>query len=197
MKKYLIPYIEDEEFIRDKTPMTKSLVRHEAIRLLKLKEGDVVFDVGSGTGSIAIEVARLSDTLQVYSYEKKEDAISLQKKNIEAFGCSNITLIGGIAPDSFVQEEEPDAVFIGGSTGRLFDILTYLKKCTKDIRVVITAISLETMNEIYELSKDEDVSNLDIRQISESRAQKVGEYHLMKAENAVMIASFDIGGKGV
>ncbi len=192
MRKQLIPYLNDEDFIRDKTPMTKALVRHEAIRLLNLKEGDILFDVGSGTGSISIETAMLSDTLQVYSYEKKEDAIAIQKKNIEAFGCKNIKLIEGIAPDSFVKNVEPDAIFIGGSTGRLGDIFAYLKKCTKPVRVVVTAITLETMNEIYELSKDEEVKNLDIRQISESRAQKAGDYHLMKAENAVMVAAFDL-----
>jgi len=188
----LIPYIEDEEFTRDKTPMTKALIRHEAIRLLNLKAGDIFFDVGSGTGSIAIEAAKLSSTLQVYSYEKKPDAIALQKQNIGKFECQNIRLIEGIAPDSFVNDIYPDAVFIGGSTGRLGDILTYLKESPKTIRVVVTAITLETMNEIYALSKDERIKNLDIRQISESKAQKAGDYHLMKSENAVMVAAFDL-----
>ncbi len=191
-KRLLIPYLNDDEFIRGKTPMTKDFIRHECIRLLELSEGDILFDVGSGTGSIAIEAASLSNTLRIYSFEKKDDAVLLQKENIRAFGQENITLIQGEAPESFPVDIIPDAVFIGGSAGRLEDILGNLKKMGKSIRVVITAISLETMSEIERLSKDSGIRNLQIRQLSESRAETIGNYHLMKAENSVMIAAFDI-----
>lgn len=195
-KRPLFPTIDDAEFIRNKTPMTKALIRHECVRLLKLKEGDVLYDVGSGTGSVAIEAAGLSGSLKVFSFEKKPEAIAVQKENLEKFSCNNILLIEGEAPDTFKEaENDPDAVFIGGSTGRLFDILDALKTYHKTVRVVITAITMETMNEILKLGADPDIRELEIQQITGSKAEKAGNYNLMKTDNSVMVAAFWIEAK--
>ena len=194
-KQTLIPFMEDDEFIRNKTPMTKALIRHECIRQLRLREGDVFFDVGSGTGSVAIEAAGLSGSIKVFSFEKKSDAIEVQKENIEKFKCGNITLIEGEAPESFKEVSEvPDAVFIGGSAGKLEDILDVLRSHDKSMRIVITAITMETMNEILRLKEAADVKELEIQQITGSRAEKAGDYNLMKTDNSVMIASFLLSG---
>ncbi len=190
----LIPYMEDEEFARNKTPMTKGMIRHEIVRLLNLKEGDVLYDVGSGTGSICIEAAALSDTLKVYSFEKDTDALDIQNKNIVKFGIRNIVVKEGEAPGTFARCDTPDSVFIGGSSGRLQDVLEHLKKTKKRIRVVITAVSIETMSEVSGLAADPAVSELKIEQISGSVAKELGDYHLMMSNNPVMIASFYLGG---
>ncbi len=195
-KKHLLPYICDAEFLRDKTPMTKELIRHEVIRRLELCEGDVFYDVGSGTGSVSIEAAKLSDTLRVVSFEKKDEAIELEQKNIERFGCGNIEIVKGEAPDSFKGAPTPDCVFIGGSGGRLHDILTSVAamdktgKKDKKIRVVITAVTLETMCELGKLLSDENVENLKIEQITTAVAKELGAFHLLSGANPVMIASF-------
>ena len=61
------------------------------------------------------------------------------------------------------------------------------------MRVVINAVSLETIAEIQSALKDFGISNLSIEQISVSRSRELGNYHLMTAENPVMIASFTLG----
>jgi len=194
----LLPYICDEEFLRDKTPMTKELIRHEVIRRLELCEGDVFYDVGSGTGSVSIEAAKLSDTIRVISFEKKEDAILLEQKNIERFGCGNIEIVKGEAPESFAGVAVPDCVFIGGSGGRLKDILDALavmdksEKRNKKIRVVITAVTIETMCELGKLLSDDSVENLKIEQITAASAKELGAFHLLSGANPVMIASCDM-----
>ena len=63
------------------------------------------------------------------------------------------------------------------------------------MRVVINAVSLETMAEIHAVLKNLAISDLSIEQVSVSRARELGNYHLMNAENPVMIASFTLGGK--
>lgn len=195
-RKALIPYIEDDEFIRNKTPMTKALIRHECVRQLQLKEGDVLFDVGSGTGSVCIEAAGLSESLKVFSFEKKTEAVAVQKENLKKFKCDNIELIEGEAPETFARvSEAPDAVFIGGSTGRMKDMMDALMKYGKRIRVVVTAITMETMNEIIGLKDAPYVEGLEIQQITGSRAEQVGDYSLMKTDNAVMVAAFWLKGK--
>lgn len=191
-KKCLIPYLEDEELIRDRVPMTKELIRHLCIGLLHLKEGDVLYDIGSGTGSVSIEAAKLSDTLKVYAIEKNPDAIGLQEKNREVFSVSNVIVIQGEAPEALNGPEAPDAVFIGGSGGQLTGILQALKGLQKKIRIVITAVSLETMQEIKELYRDPAVKDLKIRMIQVSDVNGLGEHHLLMANNPVMIAAFDL-----
>ncbi len=191
-KKCLIPYLEDEELIRDRVPMTKEVIRHLCIGLLHLKEGDVLYDIGSGTGSVSIEAAKLSDTLRVYAIEKNPDAIGLLEKNRETFSASNMILIKGEAPEALNGPEAPDAVFIGGSGGKLTGILQALKDLQKKIRVVITAVSLETMQEIKELYRDPAVKDLKIRMIQVSDVNGLGDHHLLMANNPVMIAAFDL-----
>ena len=191
-KRKLLSYKDDEFFVRNKTPMTKELIRHEVLRRLDLHEGDVFYDIGSGTGSVSIEGASLSDTIKVYSFERKEEALEIQRENMVRSGCIDINIVEGEAPDNFGGIEAPDRVFIGGSGGRLADILSTLKKTDKKIRVVITAVSFETICEIGKLRDDEAVKDLKIRQISYSDVKELGSSHLLMGNNPVVIASFDL-----
>ena len=58
----------------------------------------VVYDIGSGTGSIAVEMARLSDNLTVYAIERKQEAVALIEKNCTKYGLANVKVICGEAP---------------------------------------------------------------------------------------------------
>lgn len=193
MKKRLFPILNDDEFIRDKVPMTKASVRHLSILKLGLCEGDVVYDIGSGTGSIACETALQSDSLKVYAIEMKSEACELISQNAEKFMLNNIKVIEGKAPEAFEGLEAPDCAFIGGSSGDLKEILDALNSMKHGMRVVINAVSLETMAEIQSVIKEFEISGLEIEQISVSRSRELGNYHLMTAENPVMIASFTLG----
>ncbi len=62
----------DTEFLRDRVPMTKEEVRDVSICKLKLHKGAVFYDIGSGTGSIAVEAAGLSNDIRVFAIEKKK-----------------------------------------------------------------------------------------------------------------------------
>lgn len=192
MKKRLIPVIRDEEFIRGKIPMTKEAVRHYSVLRLGLREGDIVFDIGSGTGSVACEIASLSDSIGVYAFEKNAEAFELTKKNVIKFGLSNIHVINGAAPGAFSGLPAPDAAFVGGSSGELRKIMQALSTAPKEIRVVINAVSLETQAEIQSLVKECKTRDLIVEQVAVSRAREIGGYHLMTAENPVMVASFTL-----
>ena len=61
--------------------------------------------------------------------------------------------------------------------------------------MVITAITMETMNEILKLGADPDIRELEIQQITGSKAEKAGNYNLMKTDNSVMVAAFWIEAK--
>lgn len=185
------PHIKDAEFIREKVPMTKEEIRHVSICKLHLKSDSVLYDVGSGTGSIAVEAASLSDDMEVYAIEQKENAVQLITQNIEKHGLENIHVINAKAPDGMENLPVPTHAFIGGSSGNLKEIIKALKEKNPHIRIVINAISMETICEIKEILAAYDVKNEDIVQLQVSRSKQIGHYHLMQAENPVWICSFE------
>ena len=181
----------DKAFIRDKVPMTKEEIREISICKLGLRTDSVLYDIGSGTGSIAIEAASLSDDIKVYAIEQKEEALSLIASNKEKFKLDNIEIVKGQAPDSLANLPCPSHAFIGGSSGRMKEILDYLRSINPSMRIVINAISLETVSEIKEIMKGYSICNQDLVQVQVSRANKVGNYNLMQAENPVWIFAFN------
>lgn len=190
-KRFLVPCIKDDEFIRDKVPMTKEAVRNLSICKLNLKEGDIIYDIGSGTGSVAIQIAKVSDSLKVYALECKDEAVNLIYSNIEKFNTKNIEVIKTMAPEGLDNLPKADCAFIGGTRGRLKAILDTLYRTNPTMRVVINAISLESITEVYNSIGNYNIENLDVTQANISTAKKVGDYNLMQANNPVFIFSFD------
>lgn len=191
-RKPLINVIKDSDMIRGDIPMTKECIRHESIIRLNLCEGDVMYDIGGGTGSVSIEAASLSRNLKVYSFERKPEALDLIRENIKRAGLYNIEVIEGNAPGTFTGLPSPDKVFIGGSDGKLSEIIRTLSGIRKGIRYVINAVSLETFEEVKKLMDEADVSDEEIVQISVTGVRKAGSHHLMSAQNPVWIFSFTI-----
>ena len=109
----------DQEFIRGKVPMTKREVRAVSLERLEIRDGEVLYDIGAGTGSVAIEAALASPGCRVYAFEQKEEACRLIRQNQEKFKVPNVTLIPGCAPESLEGLPAPDKVFIGGSGGKM------------------------------------------------------------------------------
>lgn len=192
-EKELLPGLKDEEFIRDKVPMTKEEIRTLSVCKLKPCDGDVIYDVGGGTGSVSVECARLSPKIKVYSVEKKKEACDLIRKNADKFMLSNIEVVEGIAPEALDALPAPDKVFIGGSSGNLKSIFERLRTYEKRIRVVANAVTIETIFALNELIKDYEIKDADIALVQVSKAKSLGQYSLMEAENPVYIVSFTIG----
>lgn len=181
----------DSEFIRDKVPMTKEEVREVSICKLRLTDKAIVYDIGSGTGSIAMEMAGLSPDLKVYAIERKPEAVALIKKNKEKFKLDNIEVIEAEAPEGLDELPKPTHVFIGGSGGNLNEILNTLYSMNDSMRIVITAVSLETIARIKEILSAYPIANEDIVELQVNRSKVIGKYHMMQAENPVWICSFD------
>ena len=190
-KRRLTQGVPDEEFIRDKVPMTKEEVREVSICKLHLQENAVVYDIGSGTGSIAVEIAGLSDEIQVYAVEQKPEAVSLIRQNKEKFMLENIAVIEAAAPEGLADLPVATHAFVGGSGGRLKEILAALRQINPRMRVVINAVTLETICEAKEIIAAGKTAGMEMIQLQVSRAEKAGNYHLMRAGNPVWICAFD------
>lgn len=179
----------DEAFIRGNVPMTKQAVRAVAISRLCLGRSDTIYDIGAGTGSCTVELARQAPFGHVYAFEMQEEALQVLQKNCRLFGLQNVTIVCGDAAQTIEQAPKPDCAFIGGTKGCMASILDSIYQKNARCRVVITAITIETLADITAYYKDKRQYDLQIAQICASESKPVGSYHLMMGQNPVYIAS--------
>lgn len=184
--------IPDVLFLRGEVPMTKEEVRTISLSKLHLKKDSIVYDIGAGTGSVSIEAARLRDVGHVYAVETKEEAVELIRENARKFGTDNLTVVPGMAPETLEELPAPDVVFIGGSKGHLKEIIDVIVKKNPKARVVLNAITLETVMEALECLKNRKYLEDEIVQIQISKARKIGSYHMMTGQNPVYVISFTL-----
>ncbi len=190
----LVHGLEDEAFLRGEVPMTKSEVRSVSLSRLRLGRNSIAYDVGAGTGSMAIEMAIQAWNGQVYAIERKPEAVSLIRENKRKFCADNLTVIEGLAPEALKDLPAPTHVFIGGSSGNLKQILETVLGKNPGTQIVLNAIALETVGEAMECLKNLPVKNLQISALSVSRSRQVGNYHMMMGLNPVYIISCKGGG---
>lgn len=186
--------IRDEEFIRGQVPMTKETVRRLSIELLRIGDNAVCYDIGAGTGSVAVEmgleVRRRCKGGQVYAIEKKQDALELIEANSRKFhgSWSGFHIVEGEAPEALEGLKSPTHAFIGGSGRRMKEILGWLLKANPKVRIVANAITLETVAEILDCMKEYGFQDTQMVQVSAAPVELVGGYHMTKAQNPVYVA---------
>ncbi len=191
------PGFPDKNFIRGNVPMTKEEVRELVLCKLRLKRDSVVYDVGAGTGSVSIECARMAPDGKIYAIEKKKEALELLKGNRRLFAAAQVEIVAGEAPEVLEELDVPTHAFIGGSGGRLREILMSLLRKNRGIRIVVTAVTLETQSEMTGLLKELPLTDVDVVSVLAARAEQLGKYHLWRGENPVMIFSFSGADCGV
>lgn len=171
-------------------PMTKSEVRAVCLSKLRLSEDAVCWDVGAGTGSVAIEMALQAVKGRVFAVERKEDAVRLMVENRQAFACGNMTIVNGYAPDACCDLPAPTHVFIGGSGGNLREIIALAMEKNPHVRIVATAIALESVCELTACLKEFAWKEQEIVSLTVARDRKAGGYHLMTGQNPIYIFTF-------
>ena len=179
--------LSDDLFIRSKVPMTKQEIRAVSVSKLMPQETDVIYDIGAGTGSCSIEFALQAKRGMVYAFERNPEALELIEKNKELFGVENLTVVAGEASEKLEAMPVPDCVFIGGSGGNLCKMLDCIYSKNANCRVVVNAITVETLIEVVEYYKQREGYALDIVNVFAARAKKLGAYNLMMSQNPVYI----------
>ena len=180
--------IPDEEFIRGKVPMTKSEVRAVCLSKLSINPDDVAYDIGCGTGSVTIEMAFSAYEGKVYAFDKNEEAIALLEQNCQKFHLDNVEALCGLAPECLKDLPVPDVAFIGGSSGNMDEIVSYLHGINDKMRFVITAVTLE--NAMAGLDSLKNVGIIgDIVQVAVSKGKQIGDLHMLMAQNPIFVIS--------
>lgn len=185
----------DDAFDRTETvPMTKSEVRCVCLSKLALTEKAVAWDVGAGTGSVAIEMALQVRKGAVYAIERKDAAVEILQENVRKFRTSNLTVVPGIAPEACATLPAPTHAFIGGSSGNMKEIIGLLLQKNPNVRIVATAIALESVGELTECMKHFRFDYAEVISMTVARNRKAGPYNLMTGQNPIYIFTMQ-GGK--
>lgn len=127
--------------------ITKREVRLLVLGELALQPELTIWDIGAGTGSVSIEMARLSEKSQIYAIEKTAIGSTLVEQNSQRLQVKNIISIHGSAPEILQHLPSPHRVFIGGSGGNLTAILdTCQVRLVPSGRVVLALATLEHLS---------------------------------------------------
>ncbi len=165
--------IEDEEFIQrkpEKGLITKKEIRTLSISALQLQKDSVVWDIGTCTGSVAIEAAKIAREGQIFAIEKNEGDLENCRQNLAKFRV-DATVVQGKAPEGLDTFPDPDAVFIGGTAGGMDAILDICcSRLKENGRIVLNAVTIENLAEAQKAFKKQGFkTNITLVQISRSK----------------------------
>ncbi|MBU3180587.1 precorrin-6Y C5,15-methyltransferase (decarboxylating) subunit CbiT [Clostridium psychrophilum] len=181
-------FIKDHEFIRGSCPMTKEEVRILSVIRLELEDNYRVLDIGAGTGSISIQMAKVCSKGEVIAIEKDDEAIGIIKQNKEKFKAGNVNIIKADAIEiEPIIIGEFDAIFVGGSGGNIGDIIEkYGDKLKKGKNIVLNFI---TINNVYKAMETLKELNYDVECVQVQVSKTKGQSYMLIANNPIFIVS--------
>ena len=182
----LRPGLPDKMFIRGDVPMTKRDVRAIIAGYMQVGEGDVIWDVGSGTGSVSIELALQANRGRVYAIEKDHEGVILTEQNREWFDLDNIEIVEGQAPEALYDLPVPDKVFIGGSDGRMNEIIDVALDKNPGALICVTAILIETAAATLSIMEGRGME-VTMTQIASSSGRGSDGKHMMIGNNPIFV----------
>lgn len=175
-------WLRDEDFTRGKIPMTKFEVRVLTLAMLDICRDDVFLDIGAGSGSISIQAALI--VAKVFAVEREPEGLELIFKNAEKFNAS-VNVIAGNAPEVLENIEYFNKCFIGGSGGKLRDIVKVVsEKQLKGGLIAGNFIIPDNMIQFKNLLKELSYDDIEVRLIQCAVMDRLG---LMKGQNPIYI----------
>lgn len=170
--------------------ITKRPVRVLALTELALQDGQVVWDIGAGTGSVSIEIARLCPCSTVYALEKTAVGADLIRQNAARFATPHVHAIHGQAPVALETLPPPDRVFIGGSGGNLSAILDHSARALRPGgRLVLALATLETVADLTQWLSPRTDWQSQWQQVQITRSVPVGSLTRWQPLNPVTLVT--------
>jgi precorrin-6Y C5,15-methyltransferase (decarboxylating) len=134
--------------------ITQAEVRAIALSQLNIQPGSIVWDIGAGSGSVAIEAASLAQPGTVFAVEQDAADYHLILANAETFGVRNLSAVHGSAPAVFSELPTPDAVFVGGTGHEVARLLEAAYAALRPGgRLVVNVATLENLSAVYAVLK--------------------------------------------
>jgi precorrin-6Y C5,15-methyltransferase (decarboxylating) len=158
--------------------LTKAEVRAVVLARLGPRLGDLVWDVGSGSGSVAVECARLGSAVVAV----EQGPLEHLEANVASFGV-DVLVVPGTAPEALVGLPDPDAVFVGGGGEAVADIVR--AAVVRGPRVVVVALA--AVDRVAEVQRALSPYQVDGVQLQASRLRALGDATGLAATNPVFV----------
>ncbi len=173
-----------------KGQITKREVRAVSLYSLGLRPDSIVWDIGAGTGSVAIEAAQIAYQGAIYAVERDQPSLPLLERNVARWGASNVQVMPGEAPEVLESLPDPDAVFIGGSGGRLLEILDAAgRRLQPGGSIVVNLAVLERTQDTYRQLKTLGLFT-ELTMVSAARGKEMADGTTrLDAQNPVFIVT--------
>ena len=189
------PGFDDQLFFTDtgeagKGMMTKRDIRVAALSLLQAKPNDVVWDVGAGCGTVAVEQAYWNQKGVVYAIEHHEKRLHCIEQNKQKFGVNNLKVIEGNAPGVLKGLEVPNAIFVGGTGGEMLAIMDF---CWQQLavrgRLVVNCVTETCKSQLQQWLERQSISAdaIEWTDISISKGSQLAGQLLMRPRLAVRL----------
>jgi precorrin-6Y C5,15-methyltransferase (decarboxylating) len=180
------PGLPDAAFSAEAGLITKREVRLLSLAELALGPGEVLWDIGAGSGSVGIEAARAQPSATVYAVERREALCEHIRENLRRFPAPNLHLIHGEAPDACAALPAPDAIFIGGSGGRLGALLDLARQRLRPGgRLALNLVTLDRLSEARQ-----HVPEARLYQVQINRGAPIQDDLRLEALNPVFVVTW-------
>lgn len=188
---YVTPGIPDHLFEQlPGIPLSAREVRVLLISYLRLRRDSVLWDIGAGTGTIAVEAALLCSSGKVVAVERDEDVAALIQRNCDRFDLNNVEIVQGVAPDCLADlPYQPDCIFIEG--GRTFKqtLTAAWSYLANSGRLVATVGNFESLYIVSETFAELQVRNIEVAQPAVNRLESRGSNQIFVAIDPIFIIS--------
>jgi precorrin-6Y C5,15-methyltransferase (decarboxylating) len=185
-----ISFLHEDDFAKrmpKKGLITKREARLLSLAMLQLRPSSVVWDVGAGSGSVAIEAALQAYEGSVFAVEVDPEGVEICRENVRAHAVDNVRVVAGRAPEALAELPDPDAVFVGGSKGSMAEIVDVaLARLRPGGRLVVNAITFENVGETYQCLRARDLQP-EVVLLQVSRAEPLARYMRYEAQNPIHI----------
>jgi precorrin-6B C5,15-methyltransferase / cobalt-precorrin-6B C5,C15-methyltransferase len=153
--------------------LTKREVRAVTLSSLAPRRGELLWDVGAGSGSIAIEWLLSNPANRAIAIDARADRASLISRNAASLGVPHIEIVTGMAPEAFATLPRPQAIFVGGGASDASLLDAAYAALAPGGRLVVNAVTLETEAELIRRCKAQGGILL---RIEISRAKTLGSF---------------------
>lgn len=186
---YVTPGIPDDLFEQlPGIPMSTREVRLLLLGYLRLRRDSVLWDIGAGTGTLAIEAALLCSQGQVIAVERDGDVANLIRRNCQHFGLKNVEVIEGSAPECLDGlSPVPDCILIEGGRPLRETIQQAWSHLSAGGRVVVTVGNLEGLYIVSETLATLGVRNVEAAQPAVNRLESRGSHQVFRAIDPIFI----------
>ncbi|MBW4578343.1 MAG: precorrin-6Y C5,15-methyltransferase subunit CbiT [Tildeniella nuda ZEHNDER 1965/U140] len=188
---YVTPGIPDDLFERlPGIPMSPREVRLLILSSLRLEADSTLWDIGSGTGTIAVEAGLLCPQGRITAIERDDDVANLIRRNCDRFGVGNVEVMEGSAPECLTAlPESPHRVCIEGGRSIKAILHEVWRRLQPRGRIVATAATLEGLYQVSESFAELQVRNIEVVQSAVNRLEKRGMNQTFAAIDPIFVLS--------